>query len=219
MKVVGAGGGIKTIGQYIEMGVVSPLAGQTVTFSARVKTSTASSIRLRLEDSTGGTFGLYHTGGGGWETLTVTRTIGATTTMPVAFMYMDVNDTAYLDNAALVIGSNSNDNYYPLTPEEDMARAQRYYWKTSGVTLFPQVTGNATAGGQTWTTNILFPTPMAVVPTLTKAGTWEVSNMAQPTVDAPSVEGFRLNGTSSAAGFLYSRPDSADDILTAEANP
>ena len=218
---LGSGAGNSRLQQRLKTDQLYGLLGRTVTFRLAVRAGAATAIRalVDIEGPTASTtYSSYHTGGSTFEDLDVTVTIPTDATDVLVGVQLAATVTAYLDNATLVLGSTAQ-TYYPLHPEEDMARAQRYYWKTSGVTLFPQVTGNATAGGQTWTTNILFPTPMAVVPTLTKAGTWEVSNMAQPTVDAPSVEGFRLNGTSSAAGFLYSRPDSADDILTAEANP
>lgn len=222
LSIVGAGGGIKTVGQYIEMGVVSLIAGRAVTFSVRVKTATASAIRLRLEDSTGGTYGSYHTGGGGWETLTVTRTIGATTTMPICYIYMDTNATAYIDNATLVIGSTAQ-AYYPLHPADEWERCERYYEVSDAVNGTPFWQDYFSAAElHSW--GGFFATKKAAVPTATKSGTWALSGVgAQPVLNpggiAQGTKSFSIGCTSSGAGTGGFNPNGTDDILTFEANP
>ena len=51
------------------------LRGPFVTFSCKVKCSTASRVFLKVDDGIGTTSSSNHSGGGGWETLTVTRDV------------------------------------------------------------------------------------------------------------------------------------------------
>jgi hypothetical protein len=108
-----AGSGIND-GVYIEQ-VPSVLfaqsvRGQTLTLSARIKTSTANKWRINIGDSLGATFSSYHSGSGNYETLTVTRAISATVTV----IYFSIGmiqaanvaiSTGYIDSVMLVIGS------------------------------------------------------------------------------------------------------------------
>lgn len=69
-----------TTAQRTELAV---LLGHSVTFYAVVKTSTASICRLSIIDADATTNGSYHSGGGNWELLEVTR--GLPDTKPDAF--------------------------------------------------------------------------------------------------------------------------------------
>src|SRR5262245_38938180 len=86
------------------------LRGRTVTFSVRVKTSTGNAVRLRINDGvTGVQNGAYHSGGGQYETITLTYAIAATATALNAAVQFDASCTAYVDNAMLVVGSVAAD--------------------------------------------------------------------------------------------------------------
>ncbi len=132
------------------------LRGRTVTFSMRVKTSTASAVRINVFDGVATQASAFHSGGGAYETLTVTATLGAAVTgtniLQVSFA---VACTAYLDNAMLVVGSQAAD-YAPLHP---MAFA---FGTTSAMAMYP----------------ILVQKAVAPTVTLSAAATWAVTSAA-----------------------------------------
>ena len=105
------------------------LAGKQITFSARVRTSVASGVRLNLNPAGGtNTYSSYHTGSGAYQTLSVTATMATSPSgigCSVAFSF-EANGSYYVDNAMLVVGSQAAD-YAPLHPADDLARCLRYY--------------------------------------------------------------------------------------------
>lgn len=64
--------------------------GRPVTFGKWVLTSTASHARLAITDSVGTTYSSYHTGGGAYEWLEVTRIVDAGATSVAVYVYGDV---------------------------------------------------------------------------------------------------------------------------------
>ena len=81
-------------------------AGRTVTYGAWLKTSVASFARLIINDSGSQTVSTNHTGGGAWEWIEVTATIGASPTS-VLFQVGDTSPTGtyYISQPMLVFGS------------------------------------------------------------------------------------------------------------------
>jgi len=80
-------------------------AGRTVTFGCWVKSSDASHVRLKINDGTE-SFSAYHTGGGAWEWLEVTKTIASTpTNFYVQALLSLAAKTAYFSQPMLVFGS------------------------------------------------------------------------------------------------------------------
>jgi len=67
--------------------------GRTVTIGAWVNTSTANHAKLTLTDSAGSTSSSFHTGGGTFEWLEVTRTIDGGATSFAVYVYGDVAGT------------------------------------------------------------------------------------------------------------------------------
>lgn len=63
-------------------------------FSCAVKTSTASLAKIGIYDGVGTTFSSYHTGGGSWEWLTVTRTLDASATELEIRFQSDIDGTS-----------------------------------------------------------------------------------------------------------------------------
>jgi hypothetical protein len=102
------------------------LRGKSVTFSARVRCSVANAVRLALNDGVSNTLGSFHSGGGAYETLTLTKTFATTGATGSAQFDLMASCTAYVDNAMLVVGSVAAD-YAPLHPADDLARCLRYY--------------------------------------------------------------------------------------------
>jgi hypothetical protein len=143
------------------------LRGRTVTFAVRVRTATANCVRPRIWDSVNAfREGLYHTGSGAYETLTVTAPIAATATGVQVFVQMGVSANVYVDNAVLVVGATAP-AYVPLHPTEDLHRCQRYYamWGESANELVCPLMCYSTNGATG--AALVFPVEMATVPSLT----------------------------------------------------
>jgi hypothetical protein len=142
--------------------------GKTFSLSAWVKTSASNAVKIRIKFSGATTpfvDSSYHTGGGGWELLTVTGTQEDDSTMLGACIWFDNSATAYIDSAMLVIGEEPSD-YVPLDETEDWERCFRYYWRT---TRFIQ-SGYLSAGGTSIHAYYPFPVKMAGTPTISVSG-------------------------------------------------
>jgi hypothetical protein len=198
------------------------LVARQVSASVRVRTSTANAVKLRLSlPGTGGGVvdSAYHSGGGGWETLTATGLVPPDAAKVEVDIFFNASCTAYLDNAMLVVGSQAAD-YAPLHPADDLARCLRYYETIGAIgNSDVMVSGIATAGAQAVYIPYVLRAPKAVAPTVTVVGTWSNSNCAQPTVNANTAYIVRLTTTSSAAGVFYSQPSGAGQGVTVEGNP
>lgn len=97
---------------------------RTVTLGKWVKTSTASHARLAITDSAGTTSSAYHTGGGAYEWLEVTRTINAGATSVAFYVYGDVvpnvdgTTIIYHCQGTMVFGASIGEgNYRPRQQE------------------------------------------------------------------------------------------------------
>lgn len=196
------------------------LRNKTITFSLRVKTATSNAVRIAIKDDVGGyTYSSYHSGSGDYETLTVTATVTSSTTQLNAEIRLGATSTVYLDNAMLVLGDLPSE-YAPRHPGDDMSLCERYYEVVGGVSgSYPQVGTMYASGANIYYVTFPWKTKKAVTPTVTKAGTWNVSNCNQPTPADPSVNGYKLSVEALAAGDFYAQPDSSDDLIIAEANP
>lgn len=98
--------------------------GRTITIAKWIKTSTASHARLAITDSVGTTYSSYHTGGGAFEWLEVTRTINAAATSVAFYVYGDVvgtvdgNTIIYISQTMGAYGSSIGEgNYQPIAGE------------------------------------------------------------------------------------------------------
>ena len=141
-----------------------------------MKTTTANAVRLGIFNGSAYTYGAYHTGGGAYQTLTVTATVTAGAANVFAAISFMASCTAYIDNATLVVGNQPAD-YAPLHPADDLARCLRYYERFSAATgTLPLAVGQAYSG-----TNALIVVPMKVIkpvnPTITVSAVsdWQVS--------------------------------------------
>jgi hypothetical protein len=197
------------------------LRGRTVSLSARVRCNAANAVRIYVSDGGAGVqYSTYHTGDNTWQTLTVTAFV-----VPAGAISVDVgfnfaaSCTAYLDNAMLVIGSVAAD-YAPLHPADDLARCLRYYevMGQPGGNDFV-FSGYATGASGTWFFPATFKVQKPVVPTVTKVGTWGVTNCGQPGVAAPTGYGFQLFIGSVASGLMFTQNNSAGTCFTVEGNP
>lgn len=192
------------------------LRGQTISLSVRVNQSVASGAVAVITDSSGTTTGSAVATTGSFVTLTVTRTLGAAiTTLDVGVQFTAAG-TFYLDNAMLVIGP-APAPYRPLHPQEELARCQRYY-----EILSADYNTVASAGAQNLGYALNYRQDKGGTPTLTKNGTWSVTNCGQPSVTARTGQETRMVtifAASTAAGVMQFTANSGDDTISAEWNP
>jgi hypothetical protein len=197
------------------------LRGRTISFSARVRTSTPGACLLRiLTQGTGGasvTSGT-HTGGGTYETLSVTATIGAAVSEVTVGLLLSVSCTAFLDNVMLVIGS-APASYVPLQPADDLARCMRYYETLGGTTPGAVVAIAQTTGSNSVTWPWIFRVVKGGVPTIVLPATNAVDavtpngaggngiNLGAPANVTP--ESVRLGGTVAATPWSAGGGDCA----------
>jgi len=195
------------------------LAGRTVTLSVRVKCSTPNAVRIALngfDASSHYTYSGFHSGGGAYETLTVTATMSATLTRCQTAIFFAASCTAYIDNAMLVVGSVPAD-YAPLHAADELHRCQRYFELMGGTSGGgPDILGYAGTAGEVWGMTAFFKATKPVTPTLTKIVTWATTNCGQPTIDHPSSAACRVFTTVTGIGAFALSADVGQ--LSAEAN-
>jgi hypothetical protein len=201
--------------------------GRQVTRTWRVRTNVATAARIAVTtDGTGGTttYSSYHTGDGTWQTLTVTSPVIPTDATHVDFkVVMAASATVYVGAHATVIGAVGLDPYVGgPSPADDVARCQRYYRLYGGNANSPfGLSANGGVAADTVAVTYAFDQPMAVTPTVTKNGTWTLTNLtAQPVIGGKiDTRGFRVAGTATAAGFASGLPADTAGNVTVEANP
>ena len=105
----GAGNGA-TLSQVLQDEFEDQLLGKTVTFAAYVKASTASRVRLVIEDGTNTYNSDYHTGGGAYEWVHVSGAIdsGATSITVKLEIVAGAAISAYLDGALFCEAAHAN---------------------------------------------------------------------------------------------------------------
>lgn len=209
--------GTTSVSQKIED--YKAVVARTVSVSLRVRQGAASAIQIQLNDGIGTTTSTLSATTGSYVTITATRTLSASSTQFLVNILFLVSGTHYLDNAMLVIGP-SPAPYQPLHPQEDLARCMRYYEVHGGIATAMIVRGIATAGSQAFGSNVVFSVPKSGAPTVTKNGTWVVTNCGQPTISAgANTKGYEIRADSSAAGVANFLTDGTDDSVTSEHNP
>jgi len=100
----------------------APYKGKSITLSAWVKTSTANSARILIGDGVSNSNSSYHTGGGDWELLTVTKTISESATVLDIRLKADITSTVYYDAITLVAGAMPFG--YSVHPKDYLYRQQ-----------------------------------------------------------------------------------------------
>jgi len=115
--------------------------GRTFTFGAWVYATVASRVRLRFDDGVTVTNSSYHTGGSGWEFLTVSKTLSASATKCEVSLEVITGDTSgYIDSAVLMEVSSMTGNAQP----SPLANSMPKRWSVIIAESFPiVVTGNA----------------------------------------------------------------------------
>ena len=88
----------------------------------------------------------------------------------------------------------------------ELTACMRYYRRTSGATnTEPSWYGYGVAG-QTSGHAITFPVPMRAAPTITKTGTWGLTNCSQPVLGSSDTTSYLVYVTVTAAGAANANP-------------
>lgn len=194
------------------------LRGRTIALSVRVRVTTALTIRVAIDDSIATTSTNVACAANTWTTISITRAVDAAATYVDVRLFLRASMTIYFDNAMLVIGPDPAP-YQPLHPQEDLARCQRYYAKMHGDTSAGANLFSYGAAGA----NCSFPCPHKVTtygtPTVTKNGTWAVTNCGQPQVGFVDNYAAAIFATVTALGSFGWGTNSTDDYLSIESNP
>jgi hypothetical protein len=100
--------------------------GKDITAGAWVKASVATQVRVAIQDGTGGSAGSFHSGGGDWEFLTVTRTVNGSATALQFDLQIIADGTINVDGAVMVEGTSvaSTD---PADYIQPLSNAKRYW--------------------------------------------------------------------------------------------
>ena len=102
---------------------------KSATFTHYAKTSLASNIRLGIDDGVTITYGNYHTGGGAWENLTVTKTLAGTADKIRLIIQRNsdtYSTTDYVDTATFALAQSTRGN--PLAPQCFITFGSTYYY-------------------------------------------------------------------------------------------
>lgn len=200
--------------------LVQMLRGRRLTFTAEVSGTTGWHVGYKTSTGTGAwtSTGDSHSVSTGFEPLSVTFDLSTAATQLWVGVAVETATTGYIDNARLVIWPRPV-RYTPKTPAQEWDECQRYYEVHGGVTNGAPRPELYASGAVSVGASISFATRKAVTPTMTKSGTWGVTNCGQPSAFAPTQMGYHLEVAASAAGMTNTLPNSTDDIVTAESNP
>lgn len=216
-NVYGHGSAIGAIEQKIEHW--AQLKGETVTFSIRMRQTVASGAAAYIADGVGTTIGATVTTTGAFVTLTITRTLSASATTLLVGVLFSVSGTYYLDNATLCLGDRALD-YEALPPEDDLRRCLRYYEVHGGYANALIVRAvDSNGAGRFFNQSMRYYVPKGGTPTVTKNGTWTVSNCGQPAAGSVSADGYDISSTTTAGGSAAFNCAGASTTITVEWNP
>lgn len=173
------------------------LRGVVITYAVRVRSTVANAVRPWVSaDGATAVFGAFHSGGGAYETLTVTITVPTNSPGLSCGMDLLANGTYQVDNATLVVGSVPA-AYRPLHTADELARCQRYYWEIGGIdpSEFVEMGQNTSTTGGILV--LRYAVEMIATPTVTVSapGDWQVFSAA----------GAQLPCTALTAGLITKR--------------
>lgn len=138
----------------------------------------------------------------------------ATTGIEVEFsVAAQTSGTWTIGRAQLEVGGVATPFEHRLFGEELML-CQRYYERIGETAQWPSFSGNATTSANV-TTSCYWKVTKRAAPTVTKFGTWLVSNCGQPSVDSANVNGCRVVFQITSTGYAVTEPNSADDYIEA----
>ncbi len=108
---------------YVSQGSVNPehvatFAGRPVSLGAWVKCSSANKARLAISDGNNTSYSAYHTGGGTFEWLEVTKDMSTTAGEYMVYLLSGTSTTAYFSQPMLVFGSSIGEGNYSPKPNQ-----------------------------------------------------------------------------------------------------
>jgi hypothetical protein len=101
----------------------------------------------------------------------------------------------------------------------ELQLCQRYYWKSNAASASSmRVLGGAPASTNIYVSHAFsFPVTMRSTPTVTKYGTWSVTNCTQPTTHAPDMHGFGLYVLSTSGSIQNIQADTVNSTTYVDA--
>jgi hypothetical protein len=212
-----------TLSYYARRGADYSAVGNSFTVSIYIGTSTDAGIGSFTSASVaGGVAGALTTT---WQRFTVTAAIPSTVTQIAIYTAYNPTGTAgandYFEITGVQLEPGSVATPFSRngsTIQGELAECERYYeviggTSTAGITIG----GVATGASQAFYFPYSFRTTKRTTPTLSKTGTWGVSNSIQPQTVFPQPSGFTIYGQSLASGAWYSQADSAAATIIASA--
>jgi len=173
--------------------------GKTITLRVRVNTSVANAVKVGMYDGVTVSESAYHTGGGGWETLSVTATISATAAqLQLEVGMLDNGDkkagTYYFDSGMCVFGSVTP-TFVPTNPQVDLARCQRFYCRIGGSASAVWMGTGQCISSTHIRAPFRFPVTMRATPTITIQGStgFNVTNATAGTIVSTATTSFDPN--------------------------
>lgn len=135
-KVIATSSATGNIGFYQKIENYTYFRGKNVTFSVWVKSNT-SNARILINDGVVISQSSAHTGGGGWELLTLTTTIASTAGIFYVFLFTWDSGTVSITSGEYVQGAfaqlNVGNYAYPFCyRHNELDLCRRYYWKVGG---------------------------------------------------------------------------------------
>lgn len=200
--------------------------GRQITRTWRLRTNVGNAVRIAVTtDGTGGTttYSAYHPGDGTQQTLSVTSPVIPADATHIDFkVLMGASATVYVGAHATAVGAVGLDPYVGgLSAADDLARCLRYYevfgTDNNGALIVASAAAAGAAASQY--TSIVYKAVKAVTPTVTKNGTWGISNAGQPSVNLIGKDLLSIGVSSLAAGGFYAQNTNAGSNVTVEANP
>jgi hypothetical protein len=147
-------------------GPVANWQSKTVVLGAWVKATVASRARIGINDGASTTFSSYHTGGGTYEFLTVSVTLGGGITALEIRLQVDTgNTTATFDGVTFTLGSSLSDPF-PSSIPATVATVPKV------LTMITTAVGNVGAGTDDLMTYTMFANQLAVDAQLLRITTW-----------------------------------------------
>ena len=149
----------------------------------------------------------YNGTAGAWTTGNYLSVTGATSVVGTN------GATFYITGVQLEVGTSATPFERRLYNQE-LANCQRYY-----TVLYDLFIRGYTLTGTALSQTITLPVQMRANPTLTKVGTWTVSNASQPSVGSQtnSIQSFYLQMVASAGGDAYTLTQNSTTYVTSSA--
>ena len=137
----------------------------------------------------------------------------------------DVANNFYLTGVQLEVGDTATP-FEHRSYGEELSLCQRYFykWIYTGLSdqfnfYSPHSPAQVTAGlpNSSAICPMTFPVTMRATPTVTKYGTWAVSNCSQPTIPGASATNFILQAAATSTAAIATYPNTSDDLIDASA--